>query len=75
MSKNIVLSMLLTLTISGGSLIAGPFDAEISHVSWEKAADYYGQRCVVYGTVVAAKNIGSRCFLNFHENFRENFTA
>jgi len=52
-----------------------PFRDDLPHISWDKTRLYYGQECVVYGTVVAARDIGSRCFLNFHENFREHFTV
>jgi len=52
-----------------------PFKSDLPHISWDKTAEHYGQECVVYGTVIAARNIGARCFLNFHENFRENFTV
>lgn len=54
---------------------ASPFDESLPKISWEAARDHYGETCIVYGTIVAAKDIGSRCFLNFHENFRENFTV
>jgi len=56
-------------------LAEAPFHPELPQISWEKAAEHYGQECVVYGTVVNARDIGSRCFLNFAENFRDSFTV
>ncbi len=63
-------------------LLTGPtfaaddqFDASLPQVSWSDTADHYGTRCVVYGTVVGSKDIGSRCFLNFARDFRTTFTA
>ena len=49
--------------------------AEPPEISWEAAREHVGKRCAVVGKVVMARNIGSRCFLNFHENFREHFTV
>ncbi len=51
------------------------FDSNLPQISWSQTAEYYGKRCVVYGTVVGSKNIGSRCFLNFDKDFRTTFTG
>ena len=44
-------------------------------IPFEKAAEYIGQDCTVFGIVVEAKSIGSRCFLNFHPDYRNHFTV
>ncbi|MCP4591311.1 MAG: endonuclease/exonuclease/phosphatase family protein [bacterium] len=47
----------------------------LAEVSWADAADHVGEECIVVGQVVATKNIGSICFLNFHTDYRRHFTA
>jgi len=75
MRRNIALTMLFILAgpvwADGGS----PFDENLARISWEDATSHFGERCIVYGTVVTARDIGSRCFLNFHQDFRNNFTV
>jgi endonuclease/exonuclease/phosphatase family metal-dependent hydrolase len=44
-------------------------------VPFDQAQNYIGQDCLVYGTVVQTRNIGSRCFLNFHPDYRQFFTV
>jgi len=44
-------------------------------ISWEEAANYYGQTVWVRGKVVAANNTGKVCFLNFHRNWKRYFTV
>ena len=44
-------------------------------ISWEEAADYYGQVVWVRGMVIAANNTGKVCFLNFHRNWKRYFTV
>lgn len=44
-------------------------------VSWEQAARFVGKNACVYGRVVSASTPRSRCFLNFHEDYRNHFTA
>ena len=39
-------------------------------ISWQDAANYYGQNKTVEGTIVATPNTGKVCFLNFHENWK-----
>jgi endonuclease/exonuclease/phosphatase family metal-dependent hydrolase len=51
-----------------------PFDPKLPHISGEDASKHYGERCVVYGTVVAARDIGKRTFLNFTPEVRTGFT-
>lgn len=48
---------------------------EVKEISWEEAADFYGQTVRVRGKVVAANNTGKVCFLNFHRNWRRYFTV
>lgn len=47
----------------------------VKEISWEEAADYYGQTVWVRGKVVAASNTGKACFLNFHRNWKRYFTV
>lgn len=44
-------------------------------ISWQNAADYYGEYATVEGTIVATYNSGKACFLNFHPNYKRYFTA
>ncbi len=44
-------------------------------ISWQNAADYYGEYVAVEGTVVATYNSGKACFLNFHQDYRRHFSA
>ncbi len=44
-------------------------------ISWQKAANYYGEYVAVEGMVVATYNSGKACFLNFHQDYRRHFTA
>lgn len=50
-------------------------EARLPVVSWEHADRHVGREVIVVGTVVAAKNTGRACFLNFHRNWRRYFTA
>lgn len=49
--------------------------AGIPVVDWRDAGRYIGRRCTVEGTIVATRNTGKACFLNFHENWKKYFTA
>lgn len=44
-------------------------------IDWQQASAYMHRDVVVQGKVVAAKNIGRLCFLNFDEKNRQAFTA
>jgi len=44
-------------------------------ISWEEAGDHYGETCEVQGTIVASRNTGRVCFLNFHKDRENHFTA
>lgn len=44
-------------------------------ISWQDAADHYGEYATVEGTIVATYNSGKACFLNFHQNYKLYFTA
>jgi micrococcal nuclease len=44
-------------------------------ISWEDAADYIGKVKTVEGEVVASYNSGKTCFLNFHPDYQNHFTA
>ncbi len=44
-------------------------------VNWEDAANYYDREAIVHGKIVLTRNIGEYAFLNFHPNFRSNFTT
>ena len=44
-------------------------------VNWEDAANYYDREAIVHGKIVLTRNIGEYAFLNFHPNFRTNFTT
>jgi len=44
-------------------------------VSWRRASEYIGTYAAVEGEIVATYNSGSVCYLNFHKNYSEHFTA
>ncbi len=44
-------------------------------ISWQDAAEHYGEYATVEGTIVAAHNSGKACFLNFHPDYKRHFTA
>ena len=44
-------------------------------MSWQDAAQYYGQVVTIEGSVVATYNSGKVVFLNFHQDYRTHFTA
>jgi len=52
-----------------------PQEKPEKEISWEEAANYYGQTVWVRGKVVAANNTGKVCFLNFHRNWKRYFTV
>ena len=72
-------TMLFTLSVlalpAAGGLPADGQDRQLPEVSWKAAAAHVGEECVVVGRVVMTKNIGSRCFLNFHHDYRTHFTV
>ncbi len=75
MKTNTAIAILLAWTVSTALAGDDHFDPSLPQISWQDAADHYGERCVVYGTVISSKNIGSRCFLNFARDYRTTFTA
>ena len=44
-------------------------------ISWKDADKYYGQVKTVEGVIVATYNSGKACFLNFHQDYKNHFTA
>lgn len=52
-----------------------PAHAHARHVIWSQASGHIGEDCFVYGKVVLASTTGQWCFLNFHEDFRNHFSA
>jgi len=44
-------------------------------IPYERAAEFMDRTCYVTGKVVLTRNIGSRCFLNFHEDIATRFTV
>ena len=60
---------------SSPSSDAAPQSSSSQVISWQDAARHYGEHCTVEGTIVATRNTGKVCFLNFHANYRKYFTA
>jgi micrococcal nuclease len=62
---------------SGIALDSSPESLEVPDdlISWEEAADHLGEIRTVEGEVVAAYNSGKTCFLNFHLDYQNHFTA
>lgn len=44
-------------------------------IKWNDAAKYYEREVIVYGQIVLTRSIGSFAFLNFHTDYRNNFTV
>jgi len=55
--------------------IVAPSEQRTKVISWQDAAEHYGEYCTVEGTIVATHNSGKACFLNFHPNWKKYFTA
>ena len=53
--------------------IASPTPAEAGVISWEDAAQHYGQVVTIEGPVVDTYNSGNAVFLNFAEDYRTTF--
>ena len=47
----------------------------VEQVSWRVAPERVGDVVTVQGKIVNTHNTGKICFLNFHENYRDNITA
>ncbi|GJM24662.1 MAG: hypothetical protein DHS20C16_10770 [Phycisphaerae bacterium] len=77
MTRNTLNVLVILFSLSAAPAFAADdlFDSKLPQISWSDAANHYGTRCVVYGTVVGSKDIGSRCFLNFDKDFRTTFTG
>ena len=71
-----IIGCLFTVVVLAGGAGQSPLTAEESAptISYEQAGDYIDQTCFVHGKIVLTSNIGSRCFLNFHQDFRNHFT-
>ena len=48
---------------------------EAKIISWQDAAQHYGEYCTVEGTIVVTHNSGKACFLNFHRDYTRTLTA
>ena len=74
-----LLSLLLMCSPLPGPEDAAAVEAPIFDgvpvVGWEDAANYYDREAIVHGKIVMTRNIGEYAFLNFHPNFRTNFTT
>lgn len=44
-------------------------------IQWDVAHNYYGQHLTVKGKIVSTYNSGKACFLNFHPDYKNHFTA
>ncbi|UCG15235.1 MAG: endonuclease/exonuclease/phosphatase family protein [Phycisphaerales bacterium] len=69
-----IIGCILSLTAAAAQ---SPITAEETApvISYDQAADYIDRICYVHGRVVNTRNIGSRCFLNFHADFKNHFTV
>ncbi|HDY66284.1 MAG TPA: hypothetical protein ENH85_00680 [Candidatus Scalindua sp.] len=43
-------------------------------ISWQDAANYYGEIKLVEGKIVKAYNSGKACYLNFHQDYKKHFS-
>ena len=51
------------------------WEGNIPVINWFDADKYYGQYVIVEGVIVDTYNSGAVCFLNFHADWQQNFTA
>ena len=72
----LILCAFPTLALAG-SLGESPFTVRELYplIGWADAIKHIGQNRTVQGEIVGGKDIGSRTFLNFHEDYREHFTV
>ncbi len=63
------------LAFQDGAAAETPMFDGVPVVNWEDAANYYDREAIVHGKIVVTRNIGEYAFLNFHPNFRTNFTT
>ena len=75
MSRQLIVILAALMSAAPPVWAQSPFSEKLDRVSWQDAPRHVGETCVVYGTVVATKNIGSRCFLNFDADYRNSFTV
>ncbi len=52
-----------------------PINDQARTISWQDAAKHYGKYATVEGTIVKTYNSGKACFLNFHIDYKNHFTA
>jgi hypothetical protein len=52
-----------------------PAGAASQVISWQDAGKHCGEYAVVEGTIVLSHNSGKACFLNFHLQYKDHFTA
>jgi predicted nucleic acid-binding Zn ribbon protein len=51
------------------------WEGNIPIIDWRYADQFYGQEVIVEGTIVNTYNSGNACFLNFHTDWKNYFTA
>ena len=51
------------------------WEGNIPIIDWQYADHYYGQEVIIQGTIVDTYNSGKACFLNFHKDWKQHFSA
>ncbi|MFH1018447.1 MAG: hypothetical protein V1798_09735 [Pseudomonadota bacterium] len=57
------------------ALLLRPFALLAETISWEDGAKYIGKDVTATGTIVAARNTGKVCFLNFDKDYKKNLSV
>jgi len=68
-------AVLAALCAAAGCFPGSRSETDTEVISWRRAAKYVGEYVTVEGRIVGTHNSGKACFLNFHPDWRQSFTA
>jgi len=70
-----VLGWTLLAALAAGCAAVPRYNPDGPIISWRQAAKHINEFVTVEGTIVRTHNSGKACFLNFHPNWRQTFSA
>ncbi len=70
-----ILFLALAAACAAGCAIVPREGPDGPTISWRQAAKHYDEFVTIEGTIVRTHNSGKACFLNFHPNWRQTFSA
>ena len=71
----VALALVAALGAGTGCSVVSRDSPDGPTISWRQAAKHYDEFVTVEGTIVRTHNSGKACFLNFHPNWRQTFSA